>query len=217
MKNFFSSDGPFFSFLSALAQLICANLLVLVCSLPVVTMGPALAAGYRTAERIAAGSCSSTVQTFFKALKGNFKKPLAAWLVTLCLPLLLTGHYVWISSLKSPALQAGLAVLLALILLLWGAFLAFFLSLTSRYENTLSQHLRNAGLLVITHPGQSLLLGLLSLLPAILFLLGGWDLMLLLTPFWLLLGFMAILFPGALLMRPIWEELSRQQDAQNRT
>ena len=55
------------------------------------------------------------------------------------------------------------------------------------------------------------------LMPAILFLLGGWDLMLLLTPFWLLLGFMAILFPGALLMRPIWEELSRQQDAQNRT
>ena len=46
MNNIFNPDNKFFSFMGRVADLMILNLLCIVCCIPVVTAGPAIAAMY---------------------------------------------------------------------------------------------------------------------------------------------------------------------------
>ena len=65
-------DGPFISFLMKLGDMIILHVLWLLCSLPVITAGPALAAAHYAALRIVRDEGGSVCSMFFKAFRINF-------------------------------------------------------------------------------------------------------------------------------------------------
>ena len=53
MKGLFSMDNPFMQFLARVGEMILANFLFLICSIPVVTCGAALTAMNKVTQNIA--------------------------------------------------------------------------------------------------------------------------------------------------------------------
>lgn len=70
-------------FLNRLGDIIVSNLLFLLCSIPIVTIGPALTALYHTMLKIVKGNEGKTAKTFFAAFRQNFVQSAAVWLLIL--------------------------------------------------------------------------------------------------------------------------------------
>ena len=87
--NLLNEDNVVHIFLSRIGDLVVANLLFIVCCIPIVTIGPALTALYHCTLRMVKGNDSSTAKTFFRAFKQNFLQSLIVWLGLLLLGVIL--------------------------------------------------------------------------------------------------------------------------------
>ena len=93
--DMFKFDSPIMRFLSAITDLIILNMLCLVCCIPIVTIGPALAAKYDVAMRIVRFEEPAVFKPFFKAFKENFKQAFIVWMFLLGAVLLLMIDWTW--------------------------------------------------------------------------------------------------------------------------
>ena len=64
MKNGFDIDNPFFAFMGTLADIVVINILFLICSVPVITMGASMSAMYDTMRKMREGKLTSGVSSF---------------------------------------------------------------------------------------------------------------------------------------------------------
>ena len=111
--------------------LVVLNVLWVLCSLPVVTIGPSTAALYQVLGKVIQGEDSHTARKFFAAWRENFKCALLVWLPMLAV-LVLCGfdQNTWRSHMKN-AMLVGVGNLprMLLIWLIWavpvGACLVF--------------------------------------------------------------------------------------------
>ena len=78
--NLLNEDNVVHIFLSKIGDLVVANLLFILCCIPVITIGPAMTALYHCTLRMVKGNDSSTSKTFFRAFKQNFVQSLVIWL-----------------------------------------------------------------------------------------------------------------------------------------
>lgn len=195
-------------FLSAMGDLIIANLLFLICALPVITIGPALSAVSKVMYELSEHTCDNVPKTFFAAFKANFKAALIAWFVAIVCFALLAVHLFLITSIKPGSLQTILLCIWVFVLLFLTAILSYLFPLISRYENTLFQHLRNAMLLSVGRFPRTLLMILLNIFPIILFVLVP-AVFFYLIPFWVLIGFACVFRLDMLVLKPLFKKLDQ--------
>ena len=67
-------DGPIMMAIDKIVDYIWMNILCLICSLPIFTMGAAISAKYYVAMKFARGEDTTVTKAFFKAFKQNFKQ-----------------------------------------------------------------------------------------------------------------------------------------------
>ena len=89
MDRFFNMDNKFFTFMSRVADLIILNLLCIVCCIPVVTIGPSIAAMFYVTLKMVRNEESYIVRGFFKSFKQNLKQGIVINLIMLAAALLL--------------------------------------------------------------------------------------------------------------------------------
>lgn len=77
----FDYDSPIIRFINKGADLLVLNLLFLVCSIPIVTMGASLTAMYAVNLRSVRYGDGYVAQTFFKAFKQSFVQATIAWVI----------------------------------------------------------------------------------------------------------------------------------------
>ena len=82
MRNFLRYDGPLGRFLNSVADMVLLNLLWLLCSLPVVTIGASTVALYTVNLRYPEDD-SGLAKLFFLAFRNNWKQGMAAGLIFL--------------------------------------------------------------------------------------------------------------------------------------
>mgnify|MGYP001019452691 CR=1 FL=1 len=95
MNNIFNPDNKFFSFMGRVADLMILNLLCIVCCIPVVTAGPAIAAMYYITLKMARNEESYVVKGFFHSFKQNLKQGIVIQIIMLLLgiyTLRITGY-----------------------------------------------------------------------------------------------------------------------------
>ena len=85
MDRFFNMDNKFFTFMSRVADLIILNLLCIVCCIPVVTIGPSIAAMFYVTLKMVRNEESYIVRGFFKSFKQNLKQGIVINLIMLWL------------------------------------------------------------------------------------------------------------------------------------
>ena len=67
MGRLFSLDSPLFSFLSKVADLILLNILVIICCIPVITVGASMTALHYVVLKMVRDEESYIVRSFFKS------------------------------------------------------------------------------------------------------------------------------------------------------
>ena len=78
-------DSPFYRTMGKIGDLLFANLLWLVCCLPIVTAGASTLGLFTVVNKMAAKEDYTVHTDFFKASKRDFKQSTALWLVLLLL------------------------------------------------------------------------------------------------------------------------------------
>lgn len=178
----FAHDGKLAQVLTTLGNLMVLNILTLLCCIPVVTAGPAMAALFAGTLRIVRKEEGSLIAQYFTAFCTNFKQAVLLWLLTAgCVTFMAFDIYL-LGSMEGPWGQVYRLILLGLSLLFsLAAFCGF--ALMARFDNTFKNTFKNAWILALGKPFPAVLmlaLMFLSLgLPAIsarflplLFLLG---------------------------------------------
>lgn len=83
MEFLFGKGNKFFAFATKMAELMWINLLTILCSLPVITIGSSLSAMHRVLVDIYRDEEKRITATFFKAFKENFWQATKVWLIYL--------------------------------------------------------------------------------------------------------------------------------------
>ncbi len=157
MGSFFNPDGSVMRALSKIADLAILNIMWLICSIPVITMGAATTALYYVTIKMAKNQEGYLVRVFFKAFKDNFKKSTIVWMLFLAAGLVLGADFYimchWESNLRYPML---VMIIMAGLVLLFLALYVFVLIGT--FENKVAEYLKNAFFISIRHLPYSILL-----------------------------------------------------------
>lgn len=196
MGSLFSPDSKIMAMVSRAADLVILNLLFLLTSIPVITIGPSLAAMYRVVFAIGTKREDGTAGAYFAAFRENFKPAVKVWLLLLAAGVLLGADLLLFSG-----FWPGKAI--ALIMLTIEAIGAIYVfPLVSFFENTTMGTVKNALALGLGNLPVSLLLVVIHGLPWYLLMKFPWTFFS--TGFiWLVIYFSAAAYITSLLLRRV--------------
>lgn len=200
MRSLFHYEGPIFGTLSKIGDLAILGLLVLLGSLPVVTVGTAITAGHFAALKLARGD-SKLFSDFWSSYVSNLKQGCVIWVLFLGL---------WVAcvfgmrhfSVGMPAVSVllGIVLLLSLLVSLW------VFPVLSKFILTTANTIRNALVLCFRHLFRSLAMLILFFLPPLAVVYIGLGVL----PLWILFGLSLPIWIGAMLYNSIFAELEAE-------
>ena len=148
----FDADGRLARFLNALGNLIVLNILTLICSLPIITIGTSMTALYTMTMRMARNEESSIIRGYFRAFHNNFKQSTIFWGIGGGLIVFMLFDIWLLQSVKGN----------------FGLELIHIFAVQARFENTMKNTAKNALLFCVGHFPQAILMLTVTLLPVIL-------------------------------------------------
>ena len=83
LSGIFNYDNPFWRFIGKLCDVMILNVLWVLCSIPVVTMGASTTAVYYVTLKLVRDEDGYTFRSYFRSFKENFKQATAIWLLLL--------------------------------------------------------------------------------------------------------------------------------------
>lgn len=195
--NLFSIDSPVMQFLSRLTDIVILNILFLVCSLPVVTIGASATALYSVTLKMVKNEESYIFRSFISAFKDNFKHSTVSWLL-----LMLTGIVVWIDYRILGSTGSSLSRVFSYVLIPVCMILIFtavyIFPFIARFENTIRNSIKNAFLISIAQFPYTLLLLLLLALAVALTLFVDFRII---GFVWFVFGFSGLAYLNSFLLR----------------
>lgn len=208
MKGIFGYDSPLGQVLNFIADLLIVNVLFLLCCIPVVTIGPAQS-GLYNAMRILQDrqDDSSPIKAFFRGFKNGFLSisivstlflvfdVVLFWTLAMCYSYADTGMFIhW-----------GIPFAGLLLSLVVHSNLTIF---HSQFQCTAGQLVRNAFLVLISHPLRSVAVTALTWAPVVLFLIPYTvNLFLQLVPLFITVYYSLAFMFGALVMQKPFKKL----------
>ena len=120
------------SFLSNLWDLILVNILWIVCSLPVITMGPATCAAYSVMLKTVDDETVPTAREFFRAFKDNFVKGLLLGLIGLGMMLLIAAD-LWFAVNTGGDMGTGYFIISGILGVLFFIYIVYVFPLQARF------------------------------------------------------------------------------------
>lgn len=201
MQTLFSPDSKFMQAMSRIADLVLLNLVFLLCSLPVFTIGASLTAMYTVCFRYGTARENGTFRPFFEAFRANFRQATVLWLILLVcigssafnamLFYVMPGgmHWLWIPC--------------AVLLLLAVMILSYAFPLLSQFDSSCRRTLSNALVMSIGYLPRSLALVVLNAFPFVLILT---DLYVFFQAglIWFILYFAAAAYLGSRILKPVF-------------
>lgn len=169
MKGAFSIDSKLYKMVDKAVSMVKLNILFVVCSLPVITIGAAGCALYDTAMKIAADEEGYILHNFLKVFRNKWRQTLKVWSLLLiafaglCMNLLFWTHQQG----TIPEVMTGAVLMLTM---LWFFLTVYSLALMTRAETSARMTLRNAAFLSIKHLPKSFYMLLWTLILAA----AGW-------------------------------------------
>lgn len=169
MKHLFDPDNKIMQVLTRLTDLLILSLLWTVCSIPLITIGPATAALYYVILKMTEDAESSIVRSFFRSFWKNLVQGMVLTLLCAAIGVLLYWDRGLLTQMfpgYGSLIQIIFWVLGAIFLL--GVYCLF--PLLARYQNSVLHTLRNAYLLAFAFLPRALLVACLNLIPFVVFL-----------------------------------------------
>ncbi len=138
--------------LDVFGNLFALNVLFVLTSIPIVTIGASLTALYSMTLKMLENHESSIMKGYFRAFKENFKKATGAWLIILAMLAAIGAEYIYIGN-----FEGGATTFYMIFMVLECAFLVlavpFLFPLIAKFENSLWNTFKNAFLLSLSNLG----------------------------------------------------------------
>lgn len=203
-----------FKGMEKVGDLLLVNLLFVVCSLPVVTIGASATAMYYVLGRIRRQEGTVT-KDFFRSFRENFRQATLYWGVLLLVALVLYWNFRLISGWTGTLYSV---MMVSLILVSWFAVSwgSLVFPLLPRFDNTSAVTARNAGILVLAVPLRTLAAAAINSLPVALavFLPGVFALAAVL---WLFCLFSAGAYGILCLLSPVFTQLEKSGETSDQS
>ena len=212
MKKWLDYDGKLMQILNTAADLMILNVLTVVFSIPVFTIGASVTAMHYTLYKIYRKEEETVFKDFLKAFRLNFAQSTILWLLFLLFAGVLAADYYLVTRVLNLTQMNVILVLLIFIgsILLLGALMWVFI-LQSRYENPVKNTIRNSFFAVFTQFPRTLGMFFLSCLPFFVLLLGGIG-----VPIVLGIGFSLAGFLQIKLYQSVFEKLEKTDEAKSK-
>lgn len=203
MGKIFRWDSPLMRFMMLITNLMCLNVLWVLCCLPVLTAGAATTALYRVIFLYITKQDDGVLKPFFKAFKDNFKLVTPVWMLHLLIGAALGAEAFYLSQ----GSQLWLKVIFGILLFIYIGVGAYLYPIMARYETSRKRAVFNSFALSVRHLLTTVCVVVLQVLPAALILYKPdyfWKSIL----FWTVGGFSVIAF---LCGKMIWVVLKKYE------
>ncbi len=196
------TDNVVMRFLGRGADFVILNLLWLVCSIPIITIGASTTALYTVMLKLVKNEEGYIAKGFLKAFRENLKKSTAIWLVYLFFSVVLIVDLLFVRFM-APGIQAALQAILLICYLVLISVGIYAFALQARYENTVKNTLKNALILTVARLPYTLLLLVITVGPVIVTLLTGQTLMMGLG-IWIFIGVAVVVWLNSIVLRKVF-------------
>lgn len=154
MKGLFNYDNPVWRFVGKFWDVFMLNILWLICSIPIFTIGASTTAVYYVTLRLVRDEDGYTFRSFFRSFKENFKQATIIWLIFLVTGIVLIID-LWFA-LTAGVFPAGtprlmFTALFIGLLIVWLAMITYVFPILSRFYGTVKQTILNAFLLSVRY------------------------------------------------------------------
>lgn len=197
----FNLDSKFMIFMNKFADLLWLNVLTLVCSIPIFTIGASFTAMHYMVLKIYRNEEGYITRGFFKSFKENFRQSTVIWLIYLAVGLLLALDFSYV---REGIVNINMYYQYALVFVAFVASLSLIwvFILQSRYTNTIMGTVKNAFIIGISRFYYSIMMIILFLAPIVCLFVFS-----IAVPFVVLLGFTVPAFLQAMLYSRIFDRM----------
>ncbi len=155
-------DNPFFEAMGRFGDIIIVNLLFILCSLPVVTMGAALAAMYRIFQEMEEGTEGSVPKNFLKFFSDGLKRCTPVWIFMLLSGALLVFDVLFLGYAGMRGVWKAVGAGTGCLILLWEMVSAWLPIVLAEGEKRGMDSLKEAALLAVLHLPATLVMAVLN-------------------------------------------------------
>ncbi len=189
MGKLFSWDSPLVKLMTLITNLICLNVLWLVCCLPVITAGAATTAMYGCIFRYIQKTDDGVLAPFFRDFRDNFRTVTPTWILNLLIGSAMAAECFYLTQSD----ELWLKIVFGVLLFLYAGASAWLYPLFARYDAAPKRTVLNSFALSFKHLLSTVLVVAFHALPVALLLFEPsifWKLSML----WLLGGFSLIAY-----------------------
>ena len=202
MFSFLSPDSRFMQGVSRFADLVILNVLILLTSLPLFTVGASVSAAYTLTFRMLRSKEEPVVKSYFRAFRENFRQGTALWLILLVAAVPALIYFDRFFTMEGSFHYLFVPFLTVFVLAVCAGSFAF--PLTSQFQNSLAGTLRNALLLTLANLPRALAAAVINLLPLGLYLFQ-YELFLKVSFLWFALYFSAAAYMNAAILWKVFK------------
>lgn len=173
MNTIFKLDGPIFTILNKLCDVLILSVLWMLFSLPIVTLGASCAALYHTTHKVIMQNEGYVFSTFWNSFRTNLKQGVI--LTLLCIPVAafcVVSYFFSDAMGHSSVLGIVYFAVTILVALLFMIMITYVFPVLSRFYMTVPNILKTAIALAVTRIGFTILLILIFLLCAFAFIIA---------------------------------------------
>ena len=167
MGTIFNLDSPVWSFMGKVADLVILNIIAIICSIPIFTIGATWTAVYFVTIRIVRKEEGYVIRDFFRSFKENFKQATIIWILALIIGAIILVDILIYRVMPDKMPQIVMIVVSIFAFLMLGTT-AYVFPLLSRFHNTIKNTIKNAFILSIANVPYTILFIVLLILPFVL-------------------------------------------------
>ena len=211
-RSFFNPESPFFRFTGRVLDIVVLSVLWLVCSLPIVTIGPASAALYYSCAKCLRHQEPGPYRNFLSAFRQNLKTGIGATVVCLLLAVLLDAGYLFLvmAAGTGGSVWGVVRIMYLVLLVIPVSMVSCAFPLLSRFTYTVGGLLSNSLRLTFRHLPRTVAAGALMVTAVILTVLFWYYGVMLLTP-----ALCALL--STFLLEPVFRKYTPEEELEEGT
>lgn len=164
MSKIFDMDSPVMRVLNRVGDLLILNFLMIICCLPIITIGASFTAMHYVLLKIVRGEEGYLFRGFLKSFKQNFKQATILWLIMMAVIAVYVGDILIFnySGMEFPTVLVVAVIAIAVIALMVASYV---FPLLARFENTVGNTIKNAALMAFLNLPKTLLMLIVYALP----------------------------------------------------
>ncbi|MDE7340549.1 MAG: DUF624 domain-containing protein [Lachnospiraceae bacterium] len=207
MSKIFDLDSPFMRVLNRIADLMILNFLMIICCIPIFTIGAACTGMHYVLLKTVRGEEGYLVRGFFKSFKQNFRQATILWLLMLLVIVVYVGDFLIFSysGVKFPTILMIAILAIAIVFLMVAVYI---FPVLSRFDNTVKNTIKNAFCMAILNLPKTLLMIVLLALPMIILYFSAYA-----GIFVILFGISAPAYASAYLYSGIFKKFEPEEQA----